>query len=158
MENFSWLINILLVLCINHVIVSSSLRVNKIKSLTLCVKVLFLSRDYVTPLNGGASFRWSFGPLFAWGSIESATILTTHPSLLQGIIWIIRAKAIDNGPLSLTPNDLERPGTAPFCGVLGSISVQWMNLQAEPYLHSGMGQVSFYQEALKIFFFVGGWF
>ena len=26
------------------------------------------------------------------------------------------------------------------------------NVQAEPYLHSGMGQVSFYQEALKIFF------
>jgi len=25
-------------------------------------------------------------------------------------------------------------------------------LQAEPYLHSGMGQVSFCQEALKIFF------
>ena len=25
-------------------------------------------------------------------------------------------------------------------------------IQAEPYLHSGMGQVSFYQEALKIFF------
>ena len=33
-------------------------------------------------LNGGASFRWSFGPLFAWVSIESTTILTTHPSLL----------------------------------------------------------------------------
>ena len=33
-------------------------------------------------LNGGASFRWSFGPLAAWGSIESTTILTTGPSLL----------------------------------------------------------------------------
>ena len=32
-------------------------------------------------LNGGASFRWSFSPLSAWGSIESTTILTTHPSL-----------------------------------------------------------------------------
>ena len=32
-------------------------------------------------INGDASFRWSFGPLFAWGSIESTTILTTHPSL-----------------------------------------------------------------------------
>ena len=32
-------------------------------------------------INGGASFRWSFGPLSAWGSIESTTILTTHPSL-----------------------------------------------------------------------------
>ena len=32
-------------------------------------------------LNGGASFRWSFGPLAAWGSKESSTILTTHPSL-----------------------------------------------------------------------------
>ena len=30
---------------------------------------------------GGASFRWSFGPHSAWGSIESTTILTTHPSL-----------------------------------------------------------------------------
>ena len=27
------------------------------------------------------SFRWSFVPHFAWGSIESTTILTTHPSL-----------------------------------------------------------------------------
>ena len=24
-------------------------------------------------INGGASFRWSFGLLFAWGSIESTT-------------------------------------------------------------------------------------
>ena len=32
-------------------------------------------------LNGGASFRRSFGPHSAWGSIESTTILTTHPSL-----------------------------------------------------------------------------
>ena len=33
-------------------------------------------------INWGASFRWSFGPLSAWGSIESTTILTTHPSLV----------------------------------------------------------------------------
>ena len=32
-------------------------------------------------LNGGTSFRWSFGPNFAWGSIESNTILITRPSL-----------------------------------------------------------------------------
>ena len=32
-------------------------------------------------INGGASFRWSFGPLSVWDSIESMTILTTHPSL-----------------------------------------------------------------------------
>ena len=32
-------------------------------------------------INWDASFRWSFGPLSAWGSIESMTILTTHPSL-----------------------------------------------------------------------------
>jgi len=32
-------------------------------------------------VNGGAPIRWSFGPLSAWGSIESTTILTTHPSL-----------------------------------------------------------------------------
>ena len=30
-----------------------------------------------------------------------------------------------------------------------------INVQAEPYLHSGMGQVSFYQEALKNFFSKG---
>ena len=30
-----------------------------------------------------------------------------------------------------------------------------IEIQAEPYLHSGMGQVSFYQEALKIFFSKG---
>ena len=38
---------------------------------------------YVPPINGGASFRWSFGPHSTWGSIESATILTTHPSLIK---------------------------------------------------------------------------
>ena len=36
----------------------------------------------VCVVNGGASFRWSFGPHSAWGSIESTTILTTHPSLV----------------------------------------------------------------------------
>ena len=36
---------------------------------------------YRNIVNGGASFRWSFGPLSAWGSKESTTILTTHPSL-----------------------------------------------------------------------------
>ena len=42
-----------------------------------------LSRDQgFQGLNGNASFRWSFGPHSAWGSIESTTILTTHPSLL----------------------------------------------------------------------------
>ena len=29
-------------------------------------------------INGGASFRWSFAPLSAWGSIESTTILNTQ--------------------------------------------------------------------------------
>ena len=33
-------------------------------------------------LNWDPSFRWSFGPFSAWGSIESTTILTTNPSLL----------------------------------------------------------------------------
>ena len=32
-------------------------------------------------INGGASFRWSFGLLSAWSRIESTTNLTTHPSL-----------------------------------------------------------------------------
>ena len=40
-----------------------------------------LRQSYKLTLNGGASFRWSFGPLFAWGSIESTTILNIHPSL-----------------------------------------------------------------------------
>ena len=35
-------------------------------------------------LNGHASFRWSFGPNSAWGSIEPTTILATHPSLARG--------------------------------------------------------------------------
>jgi len=43
------------------------------------IDITSLSRHKV---NGGASFRWSFGPHSAWGSIESTTILTTHPSLL----------------------------------------------------------------------------
>ena len=29
----------------------------------------------------GASSRWSFRPIFAWGSIETATIAMTHPTL-----------------------------------------------------------------------------
>ena len=33
-------------------------------------------------LNGDASFQWSFSWLSAWGSKESTTIPTTHPSLL----------------------------------------------------------------------------
>ena len=32
-------------------------------------------------LNVGSFFRWSFGPLFTLGSIESTAIVTTHPSL-----------------------------------------------------------------------------
>ena len=40
----------------------------------------------------GTSFRLSFGPYFAWGSIETTSILTTHPSLhlfyLSSIIFI----------------------------------------------------------------------
>ena len=41
------------------------------------IKNIFLTQFY----KRGASFRWSFGPLSAWDSIESTTILTTHPSL-----------------------------------------------------------------------------
>ena len=33
-----------------------------------------------------ASFRWSFGPNSAWGSIEMATILKTHPTSPERII------------------------------------------------------------------------
>ena len=32
-------------------------------------------------INRDASFRWSFGPHSAWGSIEPMIILSTHPSL-----------------------------------------------------------------------------
>ena len=42
------------------------------------VKILFSKQQ----LNRGASFRWSFSSLSAWRSIESTTILTTHPSLI----------------------------------------------------------------------------
>ena len=42
-------------------------------------KCKFLKLKFL--VNGGASFRWSFCPLCAWGSIESTTILTKHPSL-----------------------------------------------------------------------------
>jgi len=49
----------------------------------LCVKKRFESNSSIYDKRG-ASFRWSFGPLSAWGSIESTTILTTHPSLETG--------------------------------------------------------------------------
>ena len=38
--------------------------------------------ENLTIINGGTSFQWSFGPFSTCGSIESTTILTTHPSLL----------------------------------------------------------------------------
>ena len=40
----------------------------------------------------GASFRWLFGPLSAWGSVVSTIILTTHlslPSLSYSYGWYI---------------------------------------------------------------------
>ena len=40
-----------------------------------------LSENPKPNINGSVSFRWSFGPHSARGSIESTTILTTHPSL-----------------------------------------------------------------------------
>ena len=43
---------------------------------------LYFSDDLI---NRGASFWWSFGSLSAWGSKESTTILTTHPSLKVNI-------------------------------------------------------------------------
>ena len=52
----------------------------RFKCHTLSSKILKIP-VFNLPINGGASFRWSFGPLTAWGSIESATILTTHPRL-----------------------------------------------------------------------------
>ena len=53
-------------------------------------------------INGGASFRWSFDPLSAWGSIVSTTIVTTHPSLLRTTTerFSIIAVAIDKSPIS----------------------------------------------------------
>jgi len=38
---------------------------------------------------GGASFRWSFGPVSGWGSIESMTVLTTQKSFTPVIIRVI---------------------------------------------------------------------
>ena len=36
----------------------------------------------------GASLQWSFGPNSAWGSIETATIGKTHPTLLWKADWM----------------------------------------------------------------------
>ena len=41
---------------------------------------------------------------------------------------------------------------------LMELTLTLSSIQAEPYLHLGMGQVSFYQKALKFFFERGGWF
>ena len=57
---------------------------NFFKSLfiTYTSNVLFSNFEVLFALvNGGASFRWSFSKLSAWGSIESTAILTTHSSL-----------------------------------------------------------------------------
>ena len=40
----------------------------------------------LSKLNGGASFRWSFGPYSAWGSKALTTIPTPHSSLLYSSI------------------------------------------------------------------------
>ena len=44
---------------------------------------------YMDHINGNASFRWSFGPHSACGSIDLTTIFTTHPSLLSLSILIL---------------------------------------------------------------------
>ena len=53
-----------------------------------------------TTVNAVASFRWSFGPHSAWSSIESTTILTTHPSLFEVLVentllyFVIKQKTV----------------------------------------------------------------
>ena len=59
---------------------------DKGKGLNLKSKFIGIDRptkfDFDTKIvNAGSSFRGSFGPLSTCGSIESTTILTTHPSL-----------------------------------------------------------------------------
>ena len=46
------------------------------------VLLMFNCRQKGTLIKWDASFRWSFGPICAWGSIETMTIGTTHPTLV----------------------------------------------------------------------------
>ena len=63
--------------------------------------IIRFRRDLDWPnLNGGASFWWSFRPNSAWDSIESTTILTTHPSLHKSEknIWMSVKPCVFSGP------------------------------------------------------------
>ena len=69
---------------------------------------LFENYDHVSksdfgPLNWSASFRWSFGPLSAWVSIELTTLLTTHPTLFNSPnfrFWSRFLLRVEIGPIS----------------------------------------------------------
>ena len=51
---------------------------------------------YIEVLNGGASFRWSFGPLSAWGSIESTTIPRTPVyQRKKGPLTLLHIRSVD---------------------------------------------------------------
>ena len=71
-------------------------------------------------INRGASFRWSFGPLSAWGSIESTTISTTHLSylVLLLLMWYFdfraNAKKIRNTTLKVATSDIKNQKSAFF--------------------------------------------
>ena len=54
---------------------------------------------WITELNRGAPFRWSFGPHSACGSIESTTILTTHPRLVENSAVFLVDKNVSVFPL-----------------------------------------------------------
>ena len=49
--------------------------------MTITLNVLGLSENILYIVKRDAYFRWSFGPISAWGSIESTTILTKRYSL-----------------------------------------------------------------------------
>ena len=56
-------------------------------SLNKRVEKYYIAEYIIKHINRGASFRLSFGLLSAWRSIESTTILTTHPSLHFILLW-----------------------------------------------------------------------
>ena len=94
-------------------------------------------------INGVASFRWSFGPLSAWGSIESTTIPTTHPSLYPIRFGGFRPWENEKGQFSFIfePNF---SGWAPTVGVSKVRQRPYQNLIKTCYRFCKGGQKKFF--------------
>ena len=54
-------------------------------------------------INWNACFRWSFGPNYTWGSIETTTIGKMHPRLFYGAYSMLYIGGVEVGALFSLP-------------------------------------------------------